>query len=79
VAKSRLKILQGIALQNNENFRKKYNGALKILVEQKNGEFYEGFDQFYNKAKILSQKDITKEWVEVSEYEVKPDANYAKI
>jgi len=29
--------------------------------------------------KILSQKDITKEWVEVSEYEVKPDANYAKI
>lgn len=79
VAKSRLKILQGIALQNNENFRKKHNGALKILVEQKNGEFYEGFDQFYNKAKILSQKDITKEWVEVSEYEVKPDANYAKI
>ena len=79
VAKSRLKILQSIALQNNENFRKKHNGALKILVEQKNGEFYEGFDQFYNKAKILSQKDITKEWVEVSEYEVKPDANYAKI
>lgn len=79
VAKSRLKILQGIALQNNENFRKKHNGVLKILVEQKNGEFYEGFDQFYNKAKILSQKDITKEWVEVSEYEVKPDANYAKI
>ncbi|QPH99399.1 tRNA (N(6)-L-threonylcarbamoyladenosine(37)-C(2))-methylthiotransferase MtaB [Campylobacter concisus] len=79
VAKSRLKILESIALQNNENFRKKHNGALKILVEQKNGEFYEGFDQFYNKAKILSQKDITKEWVEVSEYEVKPDANYAKI
>ncbi|WP_107686383.1 tRNA (N(6)-L-threonylcarbamoyladenosine(37)-C(2))-methylthiotransferase MtaB [Campylobacter concisus] len=79
VAKSRLKILQGIALQNNGNFRKKHNGVLKILVEQKNGEFYEGFDQFYNKAKILSQKDITKEWVEVSEYEVKPDANYAKI
>ncbi|ALF47586.1 MiaB-like tRNA modifying enzyme [Campylobacter concisus] len=79
VAKNRLKILQGITLQNNENFRKKHNGALKILVEQKNGEFYEGFDQFYNKAKILSQKDITKEWVEVSEYEVKPDANYAKI
>ena len=79
VAKSRLKILQGIALQNNENFRKKHNVALKILVEQKNGDFYEGFDQFYNKAKISSQKDITKEWLEVSEYEIKPDANYAKI
>ncbi|WP_103567064.1 tRNA (N(6)-L-threonylcarbamoyladenosine(37)-C(2))-methylthiotransferase MtaB [Campylobacter concisus] len=79
VAKSRLKILQGIALQNNENFRKKRNGTLKILVEQKNGDFYEGFDQFYNKAKISSQKDITKEWLEVSEYEIKPDANYAKI
>ncbi|QPH94857.1 tRNA (N(6)-L-threonylcarbamoyladenosine(37)-C(2))-methylthiotransferase MtaB [Campylobacter concisus] len=79
VAKSRLKILQGIALQNNENFRKKHNGTLKILVEQKNGDFYEGFDQFYNKAKIYSQNDITKEWLEVSEYEIKPDANYAKI
>ena len=79
VAKSRLKILQGIALQNNENFRKKHNVALKILVEQKNGDFYDGFDQFYNKAKISSQNDITKEWLEVSEYEIKPDANYAKI
>ena len=79
VAKARLKVLQGIALQNNENFRKKHNETLKILVEQKNGDFYEGFDQFYNKAKISSQKDITKEWLEVSEYEIKPDANYAKI
>ena len=79
VAKARLKVLQGIAFKNNENFRKNHNGALKILVEQKNGDFYEGFDQFYNKAKISSQKDITKEWLEVSEYEIKPDANYAKI
>jgi len=62
-----------------ENFRKKHNVTLKILVEQKNGDFYEGFDQFYNKAKISSQNDITKEWLEVSEYEIKPDANYAKI
>ena len=79
VAKARLKVLQGIAFKNNENFRKKHNGALKILVEQKNGDFYEGFDQFYNKAKISSQNDITKEWLEVSEYEIKSDANYAKI
>lgn len=79
VAKARLKVLQGIALQNNENFRKKHNETLKILVEQKNVDFYEGFDQFYNKAKISSQNDITKEWLEVSEYEIKPDANYAKI
>ena len=79
VAKARLKVLQGIAFKNNENFRKKHNETLKILVEQKNGDFYEGFDQFYNKAKISSQNDITKEWLEVSEYEIKPDANYAKI
>ena len=79
VAKARLRVLQGIAFKNNENFRKKHNETLKILVEQKNGDFYEGFDQFYNKAKISSQNDITKEWLEVSEYEIKPDANYAKI
>ena len=79
VAKARLKVLQSIAFKNNENFRKNHNETLKILVEQKNGDFYEGFDQFYNKAKISSQNDITKEWLEVSEYEIKPDANYAKI
>ena len=79
VAKARLKVLQGIAFTNNEKFRKKQNETLKILVEQKNGDFYEGFDQFYNKAKISSQNDITKEWLEVSEYEIKPDTNYAKI
>ncbi len=79
VAKARLKVLQSITLQNNENFRKNHNETLKILVEQRNGDFYEGFDQFYNKAKISSQNDITKEWLEVSEYEIKPDANYAKI
>jgi len=79
VAKARLKVLQSIAFKNNENFRKNHNETLKILVEQKNGDFYEGFDQFYNKAKIYSQNDITKEWLEVSEYEIKPDANYAKI
>ncbi|MGB2553525.1 tRNA (N(6)-L-threonylcarbamoyladenosine(37)-C(2))-methylthiotransferase MtaB [Campylobacter sp. MOP51] len=79
VAKNRMKILQEIVAQNNLKFRSDNKTALNILVEQKNGEFYEGFDQFYNKAKIKTKKDIQKEWVVLDEYEIKSEANYAQI
>ncbi|AQW82632.1 tRNA (N(6)-L-threonylcarbamoyladenosine(37)-C(2))-methylthiotransferase MtaB [Campylobacter pinnipediorum] len=79
VAKQRLKTLKDIVLQNNIDFRKENNIPLQILVEQKNGDFFEGSDQFYNKVKISSDTDITKEWVEIKNYEIRDDANYAKI
>ncbi|WP_069632429.1 tRNA (N(6)-L-threonylcarbamoyladenosine(37)-C(2))-methylthiotransferase MtaB [Campylobacter pinnipediorum] len=79
VAKQRLKTLKDIVLQNNIDFRKENNIPLQILVEQKNGDFFEGSDQFYNKVKISSDTDISKEWVEIKNYEIRDDANYAKI
>ncbi|MCD8213252.1 MAG: tRNA (N(6)-L-threonylcarbamoyladenosine(37)-C(2))-methylthiotransferase MtaB [Campylobacter sp.] len=78
-AKSRLNLLKQIVAQNNKNFRNKHKENLRVLIERKNGEFYEGFDQFYNKITVKSTRNINKEWLEVSEYEVKDEANYAKI
>ncbi|OPA72316.1 tRNA (N(6)-L-threonylcarbamoyladenosine(37)-C(2))-methylthiotransferase MtaB [Campylobacter pinnipediorum subsp. caledonicus] len=79
VAKQRLKTLKDIVLQNNIDFRRENSIPLQILVEQKNGDFFEGSDQFYNKVKISSDKDISKEWVEIKNYKIRDDANYAEI
>ena len=80
VAKKRLKMLQNIVFLNNLEFRKKhYNKALDILVERKLGEFYEGFDQFYNKILIKSNQNLAKKWVEIKHYEVGTETNLAEI
>ncbi|EAI3095316.1 tRNA (N(6)-L-threonylcarbamoyladenosine(37)-C(2))-methylthiotransferase MtaB, partial [Campylobacter lari] len=49
IAKERLNILKDIVFQNNYEFRKNHKVKLEILVENKKGEFYEGYDQFFNK------------------------------
>ncbi|CAD7286819.1 tRNA (N(6)-L-threonylcarbamoyladenosine(37)-C(2))-methylthiotransferase MtaB [Campylobacter suis] len=79
IAKSRLKILKDIVTQNNFKFRSNIKKPLNVLVEQKNGAFYEGFDEFYNKVFIKTNRDILKEWVVLERFEAKMEANYAQI
>ncbi|MDA3086347.1 tRNA (N(6)-L-threonylcarbamoyladenosine(37)-C(2))-methylthiotransferase MtaB [Campylobacter sp. CS_ED1] len=79
-AKKRLKMLQNIVLLNNLEFRKKhYNKFLDVLIERKNGEFYEGFDQFYNKILVKSNQNLAKKWVEIKKYEITTNTNLAEI
>ena len=42
-------------------------------------EFFVGFDQFYNKILIKSALDLTKKWVEINEYNVENERNFAEI
>ena len=79
VAKARMKILKQIVSENNLKFRTLNKVPLDVLIEQLNGEYYEGFDQFYNKVKIKSDKHIIKEWAVFKKYEIKDEANYAEI
>ncbi|WP_322619322.1 MULTISPECIES: tRNA (N(6)-L-threonylcarbamoyladenosine(37)-C(2))-methylthiotransferase MtaB [Campylobacter] len=79
IAKARLNTLKEITRQKNLEFRKQHKVELGVLVEQKNNEFYEGFDQFYNKIKIKSERDISKEWLWLKDYEIEEELNYAKI
>jgi MiaB-like tRNA modifying enzyme len=76
-AKERLKTLEEIVNENNFRFRQEQKDDLLILVEEKKGEFQAGYDQFYNKIKIKSDKNLQKEWVSISEYEVKKEGNFA--
>lgn len=78
-AKNRLRIIKNIVNLNNFKFRQENNNNLNILVEKKDGEIYNGFDQYYNKIKITSKQDITKEWINIRNCEVKFDENYAEI
>lgn len=76
-AKARLKMLQNITALNNYKFRLSHKVPLNVLIEQKNGEFYEGYDQFYDKIWIKSDEDLSKKWMEIRGYEVKFDGNFA--
>nr|WP_314794198.1 tRNA (N(6)-L-threonylcarbamoyladenosine(37)-C(2))-methylthiotransferase MtaB [uncultured Campylobacter sp.] len=76
-AKARLKMLQNITTLNNYKFRLSHKVPLNVLIERKNGEFYEGYDQFYDKIWIKSDEDLSKKWMEIRDYEVKFDGNFA--
>ena len=76
-AKARLKMLQNITALNNYKFRLSHKAPLNVLIERKNGEFYEGYDQFYDKIWIKSDEDLSKKWMEIRDYEVKFDGNFA--
>lgn len=75
-AKKRLKRIVDIVDQKNYAFRKSIQKPLKVLIEEKKGDFYSGFDQFYNKILIKSEQDILKEWVSIENFEAKKDLNY---
>ena len=78
VAKRRLHQLEEIVRQKNINFRlKNKNTPLEVLIETKKGEYYEGYDQFYNKVLVKSNQELIGNWIYLEDYEVKLEANYA--
>ncbi|KAA6226553.1 tRNA (N(6)-L-threonylcarbamoyladenosine(37)-C(2))-methylthiotransferase MtaB [Campylobacter sp. LR185c] len=77
IAKQRLNLLKEIVAKNNFEFRKKQKG-LNVLVESLKNDYYEGFDEFYNKMKIKSKNDISKTWVNIENYIVQSEFNLAK-
>jgi len=79
VAKQRLKNIETLIAQKNFEFRKKNRVPLEILVEEKKDGIYVGYDQFYNKIMIESNKDILKKWINIEDYEVKEEGNYVKF
>ncbi|WP_086256688.1 tRNA (N(6)-L-threonylcarbamoyladenosine(37)-C(2))-methylthiotransferase MtaB [Campylobacter vicugnae] len=81
IAKERLKTLQNIVSQNNIKFKQNNaHKSLEVLVEKSCGDdIYEGWDQYYNKIKIKSSKNISKEWINITNYDIMQEFNYAQI
>lgn len=44
-----------------------------------NMKIYSGFCQYFNKIKIVSDGDFANKWIEVNDYEIRPDFNYAQV
>lgn len=77
IAKQRLKEIEQIVHEKNYEFRKKLQVPLEVLIEEKKGDLYSGYDQFYNKIFLKSQQDLLKSWVKIEKYDIKEDENYA--
>ena len=79
IAKARLHELEALVEQKNFEFRNSCKTQLQVLVEkEKDGLFY-GLDQYFNKIIIESQEDLLGNWIDIENYEVKGDANYARV
>ncbi len=78
VAKERYKTIKGIIEAKNLAFRQKRE-PLDVLVESKKGEYFYGHDQFYNPVFIRSDLDLAGNWVNISQYEVEKEGNFAQL
>ena len=76
VAKERYRVIQRIIKEKNEAFRLQKR-PLQVLVESQKEGLYFGHDQFFNPVFIQSDLDLTGNWVEIAEYEVKKEGNFA--
>ena len=71
LAKERLHTLRSIVKDNNYKFRQENKDrSLEVLIEQKKEGYFEGYDQFYNKFKVKSEKNLEKTWLNFDRYQV---------
>ncbi len=77
VAKRRYKIIQNIVKRKNLAFRQQKSAPLHVLVESKKEKGYFGHDQFFNPVFIQSELDLVGNWVDIYDYEVKEEGNFA--
>lgn len=79
VASQRLHELEALVSQKNLDFRNSFNGKLDVLIESEKDGLFHGFDQHFNKVVVESDEDLSGNWIEIENYEVKGDCNYVKL
>lgn len=79
LAKQRLHEIQDLIEMKNYEFRKTIKGELEVLIESQKDSLYHGIDQYFNKIIVDSKEDLIGNWVNISDYEVKKESNYANI
>ena len=79
VAKQRLHELENIVSAKNLDFRRAFSGELDVLIESEKDGLYHGFDQHFNKIVVASDDDLTGNWINIQNYEVREEFNYAKL
>ncbi len=78
-AKERHKKIETLIKRKNYDFRKTVKKSLLVLVEEFKDGCFNGLDQYYNRVKINSEKELINEWVKIDTYEAREDMNYAEF
>ena len=78
-AKKRLHEIEALVKQKNYEFRKEQSVPLQVLIETQKDGYYIGYDQFFNQIRVQSSMDLVGNWLEIEDYEVKEEANYANF
>jgi MiaB-like tRNA modifying enzyme len=79
VAKERLHEIENIVKEKNFAFRKSFCGELDVLVESQRDDFFIGYDQHFNKIMISSKEDLVGNWINLKEFDVQEEFNYARV
>ncbi len=79
LAKQRLHELESIVKDKNLAFRNSFGGELEVLIENESKGLYHGYDQHFNRVVVESEEELTGNWINIKNYEVREDFNYAKF
>lgn len=78
-AKKRLHEIEALVKEKNYAFRKEQKVPLQVLIESQKDGYYIGYDQFFNQIRVKSAMDLVGNWLEIEDYEVKEEFNYANF
>jgi MiaB-like tRNA modifying enzyme len=62
IVKERFKLINNLIKNKAELFKKSINQPLEILFENKRGEFYYGYDQYFFQRSIMTKEDLEGKW-----------------
>ncbi len=79
VAKERLHEIEELVNGKNLQFRYTFKGALDVLIESEKDGLFHGLDQHFNKIIVHSKEDLVGNWINIQNYEVREDCNYANV
>ncbi len=77
VAKRRLAQVTQLIESNNYTFREQKCNNLDVLIESKEGEYFVGYDQYFNKIRVSSGVDLSGKWIKIDNVDVQKESNYA--
>jgi len=78
VIKERQQELEALIKEKNYIFRSQKE-PLAVLCETKKGDFFSGYDQFFNRVFVKSEKNLNKKWITIENYEAEYEKNIAYL
>lgn len=79
IAKARVKELNEVINRKNIEFKRAIKNPLNILIESNKDGLFFGLDEYFNRVKVKSDRDLVGEWIKLNSFEIEGNLLYAKI